>query len=122
MMMTEKFYTLPPPTPPSSSSSFCYSTIYHSPKKNRIHEIKNRLDLQKKTSTSLYEQNKMKLLIEQQPTIQTYSLYDVQERIDYFEKKKLLEDEIENNSKEKGKIFKKKICFLFIHFSFSSSF
>ncbi|CAF4368451.1 unnamed protein product, partial [Rotaria magnacalcarata] len=33
-------------------------------------------------------------------TIRTYSLYDVQDRIDYFEKKKLTDDH-ENNSKEK---------------------
>jgi hypothetical protein len=98
MMMTEKYYTLPPP----SSSSFCYSTIYHSPTTNRIHEIKNRLNLKKKTST-FYEEKNMKLLIEQQPTIRTYSLYDVQERIDYFEKKQILDDGIENNFKEKSK-------------------
>jgi len=94
MMMTEKYYKLPPS--PSSSSSFCYSTIYHPPSSsttNRICEIKNRLDLQKKLSTSLHEKNNMKLLIEQQPTIRTYSLYDVQERINYFEKKKILDDE-----------------------------
>jgi hypothetical protein len=101
MMMTEKYYTLPPPSSSSStSSSFCYSTIYPPPTTHRICEIKNRLDLQKKTS--LNEENNMKLLLEQQPTIRTYSLYDVQDRIKYFEKKKLLDDEIENNLKEKA--------------------
>jgi hypothetical protein len=71
MMMTEKYYTLP--------SSFYYSTIYHSP-------TKNRLDFQKKTSTN------MKLLFEQQPILQTHSLYDIHQHIDDFEK----------NSKDKG--------------------
>ncbi len=101
-MMTEKYYTLPPPSP---SPSFCYSPIYQSPKTNRIHDIKNRLNSQKKTST-FYEPNNTKLLIEQQqqqPIIRTYSLYDVQERINYFEKKNILDDEIENKCKEKGK-------------------
>jgi hypothetical protein len=120
MMMTEKYYTLPPPSP---SPSFCYSTIYHSPKPNRIREIKNRLHSQKKTSTSI-EPNHMKLFLEQQqqqPIIRTYSLYDVQERINYFEKKNLLDDEIENKCKEKSK--KKKLNFIknFID-SFLSSF
>ena len=92
--MTEKYYTLP------SSTSFCYSTIYHSPTRDRVREIKTRLDFQNKSST-LYEPDNMKLLLEQQPTIRTYSLYDVQERIDYFEKKKFFDD-LENNTKEKG--------------------
>ena len=100
MMMTEKYYTLPPPPPPPppSSSSFSYSSIYQSPKINRIREIKNRFNLQKKNSI-LHEPTSMKLLIEQQPIIRTYSLYDVQERIDYFEKKKILDEEIENKGK-----------------------
>jgi hypothetical protein len=97
MMMTEKYYTLPPPSP---TPSFSCSTIYHSPKTNRVREIKNRFHLQKKTT--IEQTNHMKLLFEQQsqqPIIRTYSLYDVQDRINYFEKKNLLDDE----SKEKGK-------------------
>lgn len=87
MMMTEKYYTLPSP--------FTYSTIYHPSTTNRIFERKNRLDLPKKTSLStLSKSNNMKLLIEQQPPpIQTYSLHDIQDRINYFEKKKSLENE-----------------------------
>ncbi|CAF2073273.1 unnamed protein product [Rotaria magnacalcarata] len=97
MMMTEKYCRLPP-TP---SSSFLYSTIYHTPTtKHRIHEIKDRLHSQKKQLSPLFGQNNMKLLLEQPQTIRTYSLYDVQDRIDYFEKKKLTDDH-ENNSKEK---------------------
>ena len=88
MIMTEKYYTLPPPSP---SSSLCYSTIYHSPKTTRIREIKTRLHSQRKSST-LNQPNHMKLLLEQQPIIRTYSLHDVQERINYFEKKTLLDD------------------------------
>ncbi|CAF3456233.1 unnamed protein product [Rotaria sp. Silwood1] len=99
MMMTEKYCTLPPT---SSSTSLYYSTIYHSPiTKNHIREIKNRLHSQKKQISTLYEHNNMKLLIEQQPTIRTYSLYDIQERINYFEKKKTITDDIENISKDK---------------------
>ncbi|CAF3461682.1 unnamed protein product [Rotaria sp. Silwood1] len=98
-MMTEKYCTLPPT---SSSTSLYYSTIYHSPiTKNHIREIKNRLHSQKKQISTLYEHNNMKLLIEQQPTIRTYSLYDIQERINYFEKKKTITDDIENISKDK---------------------
>lgn len=100
-MMTEKYCTLPPPT---SSLPICYSTTYHSPTitlRNRIRDIKYRFHSQQ-NSLSLHEPNNMKLLIEQQPTIRTFSLYDVQNRIDYFEKKKL-SDEIENISKEKSK-------------------
>ncbi|CAF4021745.1 unnamed protein product [Rotaria sp. Silwood2] len=97
-MMTEKYCTLPS----TSSSSLHYSTIYHSPiTKNHIREIKNRLHSNKKQNSTLYEQNNMKLLIEQQPTIRTYSLYDIQERINYFEKKKIITDDIEKISKEK---------------------
>jgi hypothetical protein len=110
MMMTEKYYTLP-------TSSFCYSNFYRSPTTTRIHEIKNRLNFQKKRST-IYEPNNMKFLIEQQPTVRTYSLYDIQERIDYFEKKNS-SDNIENNSQ--GKIIKTKKQ-LFILFYLYSSF
>jgi hypothetical protein len=60
MMMTEKYYTLP-----------CYSTIY--PSSTKTHR-----DYQK----TIYKPNTMKLLIDQQPTIRTHSLYDIQQRID----------------------------------------
>ncbi|CAF1672758.1 unnamed protein product [Adineta ricciae] len=91
MMMTEKYYTLPSSSSSSSTSPFCYSTIYHSSRANRVHEIKNRLNFQKKTST-IYQQTPMKLLFDSQPTVRTHSLHDVQERIDYFENKNHLDD------------------------------
>lgn len=78
MMMTEKYYTLPSP--------FSYSTLYQ--------PSTDRLDLPRKFS-SLSKATNMKLLIDQQsPTI-----CDIQERINYFEKKKLPEND-DNNSKE----------------------
>ena len=100
--MTEKYYTLPSSSSSSSTSPFCYSTIYHSSRANRVHEIKNRLNFQKKTST-IYQQTPMKLLFDSQPTVRTHSLYDVQERIDYFENKNHLED-AENKAQDKGKL------------------
>ncbi|UJR23180.1 hypothetical protein I4U23_026199 [Adineta vaga] len=96
MMMTEKYYILPSS---SSTSSFCYSTRCHPSTTNHLHEIKNRLNFQKKPST-IYEDNSMKLLIDSQPIIRTHSLYDVQERIDYFENKNHIDDN-ENKTQEK---------------------
>ena len=77
MMMTEKYYTLPPPSPSLSSDLFCHSPVR---------------DFKTRKSTE------MKLLIEQ-PIIRTYSSYDVQDRIDYFEKKKQFENQCQENGK-----------------------
>lgn len=97
-MLTEKCLTLP------KVSSFSYSTTYCPPPatKHRIREIKNRLHSQKKILPNLNEIQDMKLLDEDSSTIRTYSLYDVQDRIDYFEKKKL-NDDPDSSAKDKSK-------------------
>lgn len=91
MMMTEKYHTLPPPSSSPSSSSL----FYHS----SIRDRKARLYPSRKST-------EMKLLIEpseQQAIVRTYSSYDVQDRIDYFEKKKQFDNQCEENGKKKKK-------------------
>ena len=91
-MMTEKYYTLP--------SASTYSAIFNSVGSERVQQIKNRLDVHQKPPTgqgaSECPTAHVKLLLDQ-PIIRTYSLYDVQDRIDYFEKKKSF-DEIEKGN------------------------
>lgn len=94
MMMTEKYYTLPP----SSSSLSPSSLFYHSTKTKSIRELRTRLYASRRAPSE------MKLPIEHQPLIPTY---DVQNRIDYFEKKKQSDDECNEKGKNKLNFSKK---------------
>ena len=86
-MITEKYYTLP-------------SSIFNPVSSERVQQIKNRLDIHQKSSigqgVSDCPSSHVKFLLDQ-PMIRTYSLYDVQDRIDYFEKKKAF-DEIDKGN------------------------
>ena len=96
MMMTEKYYTLPPSSSSSSPSSF-----YHSTKTKSIREFRARLYASRKSPSE------MKLPIEQQQQQPLIRTYDVQDRIDYFEKKKQFDDECKEKGKNKLNFSKK---------------